>query len=448
MNAMDTPKELPAIDLPDQINFLQAHAEDLIRAQKHEDAEQIFKQILNAAPRNITALRYLAGRAVERQELDTAEKLIKKALQIAPRRPELYQNLAIVLRAQGRLEEALSAYNTSLGLKLQQPLCWIQRGDVLQAIGRSKDAVASYFYAAKISGNLGILGKTHKNNPQALKIISRAARMLVNEREKAIAATTNDIRLNSDSENLERAVMAGRHMAQAVPPAYSDPLQRPAFCYFPGLEPKPFYERNGFPFLKSLETSTKLILSEIETVLSAGKTLEPYVKIEAENPAQWETLNFSPQWSAYHLYKDGNRVEEHCEQCPETAKIIETLPLAKIPHQAPEVFFSILKPGTHIPPHVGIANYKLAVHLPLIVPDSCAIRVGDITRSWSKGKCLIFDDSFEHEAWNQSESIRVVLILEIWNPMITPDEKSYLNQAIRGLNDFELGMEKLLTRAS
>ncbi len=445
MNPMDTPKDLPSADLPDQIMLLQAHAEDLIRSNNHADAEKLFEQILKAAPRNITALRYLAGRAVERRDLGTAEKYIKKALQIAPRRPELYQNLAIVLRAQGELEEALSAYNNSLRLNLRQPLCWIQRGDVLQAIGRSKDAVASYFYAAKISGNLGILGNAHKGNPQAQKIIGRAARTLIIEREKAIAAATQDIHPAAGNENLGRAVMAGRHIAQAARPAYSDPLQRPAFCYFPGLETKPFYERNEFPFLRNIESSTQTILSELEAVLSAGQTLEPYVKIEADNPAQWGTLNYSPQWSAYHLYKDGKRLEEHCEQCPETTKIIESLPLSDIPDQAPEVFFSVLKPGTHIPPHFGIANYKLAVHLPLIVPNSCAIRVGDITRNWSQGKCLIFDDSFEHEAWNRSESIRVVLILEVWHPKITPGEKSYLSTAIQALADFERSMERLLT---
>lgn len=444
MNQMDPPKDLPGIDLPEQIKLLQAHAEDLIRAQNHEDAEKIFEQILKTAPRNMTALRYLAGRAVERRELGKAEKLIRKAVQIAPRRPELYQNLAIVLRAQWKLEEALSAFNTSLGLNLQQPLCWIQRGDVLQALDRSKDAVACYFYAAKISGNLGILGKAHEGNPQALKIIIRAARTLVKERERAISAATQDIPEGSEGEHLQRAIMAGRHMAQAVPPAFSDPLQRPAFCYFPGLEPRPFYERNDFPFLKALESSTKSIQSELETVLSSEQALEPYVKIDAENPAQWKTLNYSPKWSAYHLYKDGKRVDEHCEQCPETTRIIESLPLVTIPHQAPEVFFSILKPGTHIPPHFGIANYKLAVHLPLIVPDSCAIRVGDVTRNWSLGKCLIFDDSYEHEAWNRSEEMRVVLILEVWNPLITSLEKSYLSKAIDGLDKFEHEMERLL----
>lgn len=444
---MDTPKELPALDLPDQIKLLQAHAEDLIRSHQHEDAQLIFEQIIQAAPSNLTALRYLAGRAIERQDFGEAKKLINKAIQASPRKPGLYQNLAVVLRAEGNLEEALNTYNTSLGLNLQQPLTWIQRGDVLQALGRNEDATASYFYAARISGNLGILGRANNDNPQLQKTIRRAAQSLIREREKFIASATDDIQRDGESGSLDRAIMAGRHMARAIPPAYADPLQRPAFCYFPGLEPKPFYDRKDFPFLKPLEDSTKAIRAELETVLSAELPLEPYVKIDAEDPAQWKTLNYSPQWSSYHLYRNGQRVPEHCEQCPETTRIIESLPLAEISGQAPEVFFSILKPGTRIPPHYGIANYKLAVHLPLIVPDSCAIRVGDLTKSWSPGKCLIFDDSYEHEAWNHSKELRVVLILEVWNPKITVGEKKYLNGAIEGLKAFERDMEKLLSKA-
>ncbi len=441
---MDTPEELPAAELPDQIRFLQAHAEELVREQNHEDAERIFEQILKAAPRNISALRYLAGRAIEKQDLDRARSLILRAIQIAPRRPELYQNLAIVLRAKGNLEEALSAYNTALGFNLQQPFCWIQRGDVLQALGRKEDAIACYFYAAKISGNLGLLWQSSQGNPRAQQVIQRAAKTLVGAREKAILEATRGILAETDRADVQRAITAGRHMARAIPPDFADPLQRPAFCFFPGLEPRPFYERSEFPFLDELEKGTKAIKSELEAVLSSGQELDPYVKIDAENPAQWKDLNHSPKWSSYHLYKDGERIDEHCAHCPETTRIVETLPLADITHQAPEVFFSILKPGTHIPPHYGIANYKLAVHLPLIVPDSCAIRVGDVTRGWKPGKCLVFDDSYEHEAWNHSDRIRAVLILEIWNPMITPVERRYLDNTIDALNRFERDMESLL----
>ena len=87
------------------------------------------------------------------------------------------------------------------------------------------------------------------------------------------------------------------------------------------------------------------------------------------------------------------------------------------------MFFSRLKPGAHIPPHFGCANNRITVHLPLIVPDNCAIRVGDDLHGWTEGKLFAFDDSYEHEAWNRSDRDRVVLIFESHHPDLTQDER-------------------------
>ena len=99
------------------------------------------------------------------------------------------------------------------------------------------------------------------------------------------------------------------------------------------------------------------------------------------------------------------------------------MPLVKCHGTSPEAFFSLLKPGAHIRPHFGVANTKVAVHLPLVIPEGdCAIRVGEETRQWTEGRCLIFDDSFEHEAWNRSDQLRIVFIFDVWNPDLTPEE--------------------------
>jgi aspartate beta-hydroxylase len=112
------------------------------------------------------------------------------------------------------------------------------------------------------------------------------------------------------------------------------------------------------------------------------------------------------------------------------------VPLVDITQHAPEVFFSILRPGTHIPPHYGLSNYKLAVHLPLVIPADCAIRVGAETHHWQQGKVVVFDDSFEHEAWNRSEQMRAVLIFEIWHPQLNEGEKAAIRAGIGTLLQF------------
>lgn len=434
---MTTSNEIPAADLPEQLKLLESHAADLAQNNMHADAERLYREILRAAPHNMAGLRYLAARAVTRREFTQAQRFVERAIKITPRKSALYQNLAIILRAQGRLEEALEAFRTALRLNPEQPLSWIQQGDVFQALGKTPEAIASYNQAAAIAGNLGILANAHRANPQAQAIIARAAKVLIKERTNAITKATADMDAPDGTDNLERAIIAGQHMAQSRIPKYADPLQKPGFCYFPGLDPNPFYEKSDFPFLEHLEKSHKLILNEFSDIVSDEQLMQPYIKIDPPVNAQWAELNYSPNWSSYHLYNNGQPIRENCVRCPETIRIIETLPLATVTNQAPEVFFSLLRPGTHIPPYYGMENYKLTVHLPLIIPKFSGIRVGDETKRWKPGKCLIFDDSFEHEAWNKSQESCAILSLEIWNPLIREEEKIYLNNAVAGLDNFQ-----------
>ena len=112
--------------------------------------------------------------------------------------------------------------------------------------------------------------------------------------------------------------------------------------------------------------------------------------------------------------------------------------LTRIAGYGPEVMFSVLKANTRIKAHHGPINGRLIVHLPLIVPENCgAIRVGEETRTWQVGQCLIFDDAFEHEAWNDSDRDRVVLILDIWNPQLSLAEREAFIALHRAAQDFE-----------
>src|SRR5690606_36413904 len=100
---------------------------------------------------------------------------------------------------------------------------------------------------------------------------------------------------------------------------------------------------------------------------------------------------------------------------------------------APAAFFSALRPGTHIPPHNGATNARLTVHLPLLIPPDCALRVGAHTRRWKMGELLLFDDTIEHEAWNRSPQLRVVLIFDVWNPLLDEAERVLVREALEGI---------------
>lgn len=126
------------------------------------------------------------------------------------------------------------------------------------------------------------------------------------------------------------------------------------------------------------------------------------------------------------MWKYGVRDDALCALCPQTAAVLDRLPLADLPGRAPTAFFSILQPGTRLPPHTGVSNVRSVVHLPLIVPDRCGFRVGGETREWRVGEAFVFDDTIEHEAWNDSDTIRAVLIVDVWNPYLTNNEIAML----------------------
>jgi aspartyl/asparaginyl beta-hydroxylase (cupin superfamily) len=196
----------------------------------------------------------------------------------------------------------------------------------------------------------------------------------------------------------------------------------------PRLPPIPFYERAQFPWIDALEARTEAIRQELETALAETRQdFTPYVAYRPGDPVnQWAELNHSPRWSAYHLYRGGTPVTEHLARCPITAAALAEAELATIEGLCPNAMFSALEPGTHIPPHHGETNARVVVHLPLIVPEGCSFRVGYETRRWQTGRCLIFDDTIEHEARNDGPALRVVLIFDTWNPLLSAEERVWV----------------------
>jgi aspartyl/asparaginyl beta-hydroxylase (cupin superfamily) len=158
--------------------------------------------------------------------------------------------------------------------------------------------------------------------------------------------------------------------------------------------------------------------------MGAETGMRPYIDIAATDPVnQWDKLNRSLDWSAYFLWENGRRNDANCAACPQTAALIEQLPLFAVPGHSPTAMFSILRPGAHIPPHTGDTNIRSVVHLPLVVPPGCEFRVGADRRPWVEGAAWAFDDTIEHEAWNPSAQARAILIVDAWNPYLTSDER-------------------------
>jgi aspartyl/asparaginyl beta-hydroxylase (cupin superfamily) len=215
-------------------------------------------------------------------------------------------------------------------------------------------------------------------------------------------------------------------------------LQEPTSFYFPGLPQRSFYERKEFEWTSALEAQTPGIKAELEALLAVqAEQFEPYVAADADRSggtAPNAHLAGSTNWSAYHLLKGGEPVEGHSEHFPATLAALEGVPMPRIAGRSPMALFSLLKPGAHIRPHHGLFNFRLICHLPLIVPPGCALRVGNQERSWSEGELLIFDDSMQHEARNQSDRQRIILLFEIWRPEIGDADREALTLLLEAAN--------------
>ena len=216
------------------------------------------------------------------------------------------------------------------------------------------------------------------------------------------------------------------------------PKQEPILLNYPRLPAIPFYDRALFPWLPELEAATDTIKTELEALLSADfDAFAPYIQYPKGAPVnQWGELNHSRKWTSLFLWRDGEKQQEVCGRCPQTTALLERLPMAEQDGFAPTAVFSALQPQTHIPPHTGSANVRLLTHLPLILPGPARFRVGNRTREWEMGRAWVFDDTIEHEAWNDADALRVILIFDVWNPYLAEGEKALITAMMKAQRQF------------
>ncbi len=234
-------------------------------------------------------------------------------------------------------------------------------------------------------------------------------------------------------------VAAGERFAESVAilSGQAEPqLQQPSSFYYPGLPQRAFYDTDDFDWVAGLEAATPAIRAEAQAALASGTGFRPYVEADPTRPNKGHALLDSDDWSAFHLLENGEPAAGNADRCPATMAALAPLPLPRITGRSPMALFSLLKPHTHIPPHWGMLNTRLIVHLPLIVPDGCRLRVGNHVHDVVAGKAMIFDDSIQHEAWNDSAETRVILLFEIWRPELAAAERAGLVRLFEAIGSY------------
>lgn len=365
-----------------------------------------------------------ADRAAAARDFAGAEKLLSALAADNPGRGPLWYKLAAMRRAQRDNKGALDAVSNALRL---DPLAFpplLLKATLVDELG--DEAQAAELYAAVLF-HCPPADKMSPGLSAEIAHVRSRHESLVAKREAALDKVASASFEKARPRERRRIERFRSNVLRKTRPWHPHATH----FHFPGLAEIEFFEPEDFPQLAALEAAADTIREEFETLVASEKReLVPYVQAPEDQPSQMPELNNSPDWSALHLIQLGRRVEANARHCPATLAAYEGTDQADIPGRGPNLMFSLLAPRTRIPAHHGVTNARVVFHLPLIVPPNCGFRVGGETREWEPGKVLIFDDTIEHEAWNDSGELRVVLIGDLWRPELTSTEREAVSAIV------------------
>jgi aspartate beta-hydroxylase len=413
-------------------------ARRLLNDGAYDQAEAIYAQVLRVAPEHVEALSFLGIGALARGQVLQAIDMFERARERAPYDVQILKNLGIAYRNARRHDDACMVLKRALQLDPQFFLARLHLGAVCEDLGRSDDALIAYFGAISVAQKQGRWRNDETTAPALRPLVRHAMSYVDIGRARIFSELLDPLRVRYGRAELLRVEKCVATYLGDLPAAYSDDRQRPTLLYFPDLPTQPWFGRDLFPWYEQIESQTSVIRDELALVLQSDNGLEPF--LDLPSPGQSQTYlqgrNGAPQWNAFFFHRHGIRYEQNCARCPQTTAALDAIPLVSIRDHAPECLFSVLTPGTHIMPHHGVTNTRLVTHLPLIVPEECILRVGGEDHAWQEGRCITFDDTFLHEAWNHSQRTRVVVLMDTWNPHLSEAERAAIGDIVAAIGDF------------
>jgi aspartyl/asparaginyl beta-hydroxylase (cupin superfamily) len=376
---------------------------------------------LRLAPGHPQLLNARGMRALQAGDAAAARRDFLQAVAADSREPALWMNVAAAERALGNDAGEADALAGALDIDRLHFMAQLRLAELNERRGRMTAAASGWNAVVQLAQGMD------ESSPGLREIAARGQAFLA--RHNAAVLRGFDDALSAELRDLPAA--ARRRFDACIDHALGRRQIYANQCHglhFPFLPADEFFDRAHFPWIVEIEAETQAIRAELEAVLAQdAAAIRPYVAMEPGTPVnKWSPLDGSLAWGAMHLWKDGKRDDAVCARVPHTAAVVERLPLSDLPGRTPTVFFSLLKPGTHLPAHTGVSNVRTIVHLPLIVPEGCDFRVGGETRPWREGEAWAFDDTIDHEAWNRSDQTRAILIFDVWNPHINEQERDLL----------------------
>ena len=415
----------------DRVSLLCEKASEAAAKGLFDAAAELWSEVAALAPDHPGALLFLGQRRLHGGDVAAAKILLERAAAVAPHDATIWLNLSFVFRALGDAKAEMAAVQRVLEADPYNFLGLLGKAMVLERLNRKRLAARAFADALAAMPNEDRLPATLK---PAVARARDAIRRNAGELDAYLKGRLAESRARHADESLKRfdeclGIAAGSRKL------YRNEMTG---LHFPQLPAIGFYEEARFPWLGRAADATAAIQAELIRLLEQeSEEFAAYVRHPPGVPLnQWAELNFSPRWNAYFLWQDGVRDDAHCARCPKTAALLQSLPLADISGFAPTAFFSVLAPHTRIPAHTGVTNVRLIAHLPLITPPDCGFRVGNETRRWEQGKPFVFDDTIEHEAWNDSDRARVVLIFDVWNVGLSAAERELVGGLLNNMRAY------------
>ena len=376
---------------------------------------------MTAAMQSPTELEAAADRAAGAGRFREALDLLEKAVAGGDATPDAWKKVSAMRKASGNLSGALEAIDLALAFDPTDFTALFSRAIILDQSGSAQ--------AGREFGNALAVLPPDQDPPAALAAAIEHARGKWKQHQEAFERRLNaSVPKGLEPFQRERVERFITNRSRRTRPFHQEPTD---FAY-PGMPEFEFHDRAAFPELDQLEARTDAIRAEFEALTAAEfAEIVPYTQYPDRVPLrQWQELNNNPKWSAIHLLQNGRRIDANARHCPVTMEAIAALGQPDIPGACPNAMFSLLAPATRIPAHTGVANIRLVCHLPLIVPPDCGFRVGETVRQWVPGEAFVFDDTIEHEAWNDSDRLRVVLIVDLWPPALGQAEREAVASVI------------------
>jgi len=316
---------------------------------------------------------------------------------------------------------------------------WLMLGEVCDVLGDTHAAVRARSRLFVEANAQGRWLSPETTEPQWQPAVRRAIEAYRRDKRELLFAAFAEVRERHGADSLrrfERALTGYLREWDARPP---DARQRPKLFWFPDLPPGPYHDPMLQPWAGALRDAWQDIRNEAMELLREDRDFVSFLGLKPGQRAP-ESIGgaaANPAWDAFFFYNHGVRYDANHERCPRTSALLESIELCRVARQAPEICFSLIRPQSSILPHYGVTNTRLVFHLPLVVPPDCALNVGGVEHRWREGEPILFDDTYEHEAWNRSDQPRLILLMDCWNPHLTEGEKEAVRHVIEAIDAIE-----------